>query len=87
MHISSDHPCPIVHTAHDTICVAIMWFDRAPCLLQGTGSHLGQLQKEVLSLTDKLAEQQSKTTQAEAAAKLMQISADLTQKVSHTLFS
>ncbi|DBB04293.1 TPA: hypothetical protein ACH3X1_012790 [Trebouxia sp. C0004] len=49
---------------------------------QGTGSRLGQLQKEVLSLTDKLAEQQSKTAQAEAAATLMQISVNFTQKVS-----
>ena len=66
-----------------------MWpsFDRAPCLLQGTGSQLGQLQKEVLGLTHKLAEQHSKTAQAEAAATLMQISVDLTQKVSHTLFA
>ncbi len=55
------------------------------CLLQGTGSQLEQLQKEVLCLSDKLAEQQSKTAQAEAAAILMQISVDLTQKVSHTL--
>ncbi|KAL0018907.1 hypothetical protein WJX77_006691 [Trebouxia sp. C0004] len=47
---------------------------------QGTGSRLGQLQKEVLSLTDKLAEQQSKTAQAEAAATLMQISVNFTQK-------
>ena len=59
----------------------------ATCLLQGTGSQLGQLQKEVLSLTHKLAEQQSKMTQAEAAATLMQISVDLTQKVSHTVFA
>ena len=59
----------------------------AACLLQGTVSQLGQLQKEVLRLTDKLAEQQSKTAQAEAAATLMQISVDLPQKVSHTLFA
>ena len=59
----------------------------APCLLQGTGSHLEQLPMEVLSLTHKLAEQQSKTTQAEAAATLLQISADLSQKVSHTSFA
>ncbi|DBA77011.1 TPA: hypothetical protein ACH3X1_009601 [Trebouxia sp. C0004] len=49
---------------------------------QGLGSQLRQLQKEVLRLTDKIAEQQSKTAQAEAVATLMQISADLTQKVS-----
>ena len=59
----------------------------APCLLQGTGSHLEQLQMEMLSLTHKLAEQQSKMAQAEAAATLMQISVDLTQKVSHTVFA
>ena len=59
----------------------------ATCLLQGTGSQLGQLQKEVLSLTHKLAEQQSKMAQAEAAATLMQISVDLAQKVSHTVFA
>ncbi|KAA6419935.1 MAG: hypothetical protein FRX49_10125 [Trebouxia sp. A1-2] len=47
---------------------------------QGSGSQLGQLRKEVLRLTDKLSEQQSKTAQAEAAATLMQISADLTKQ-------
>ena len=85
MHSSTDHPCPILHTAHDTMCGAIA-FDMAACLLQGSGSQLGQLRKEELRLTDKLAEQQSKTAQAEAAATLMQISADLTHKVSHTCF-
>jgi hypothetical protein len=59
----------------------------ATCVLQGNGSQLGQLQKEVLGLTHKLAEQQSRTAQAEAAATLLQISEDLTQKVSHTLFA
>ncbi|KAL0050731.1 hypothetical protein WJX82_005996 [Trebouxia sp. C0006] len=48
---------------------------------QGTGSQLGQLQKEVLGLTHKLAKQQSKMAQAEAGATLMQIRAHLTQKV------
>ncbi len=57
----------------------------ATCLLQGTGPQLGQLQKEVLRLTNKLAGQQSKTAQAETAATLLQISVDLSQKVSHTL--
>ena len=61
-------------------------FDMATWLLQGTGSQLGQLQKEVLGLTHKLAKQQSKMAQAEAGATLMQIRAHLTQKVSHTLF-
>jgi len=60
-------------------------FDMATCLLQGTGPQLGQLQKEVLRLTNKLAGQQSKTAQAETAATLLQISVDLSQKVSHTL--
>ena len=83
MHSSTDEPCATVDTAHDTMGVAIA-FDMAACLLQGSGSQLGQLRKEELRLTDKLAEQQSKTAQAEAAATLMQISADLTKQVSHT---
>ena len=56
-------------------------------LLQGNGSQLGQLQKEVLLLTDRFAEQQSKMAQAEAAATLLQISLECTRKVSDTLFA